>query len=61
MADRYYGLDRGETTPTVDTSTTGKDVELVVDQAVNLTRGEIYNALTLIQKAVQEDKNLVDV
>jgi len=31
MAVTYYGIDVGETSVTVDTSTTSKDIELAVD------------------------------
>lgn len=55
MADRFYGFNRGEILPTVDTSTTGKEVELVVDDAVGLTRKDIYLALEQLERAIQED------
>lgn len=55
MADRYYGVDRGQDKATVAASTTGLDVELVVDDAVNLTKRDIVNALREIEKAVLED------
>lgn len=55
MADRFYGVDRGQTAATVDSSTTGLDVELVVDDAVSLTKQEIINALEAIKKAIVED------
>lgn len=61
MADRFYGLDRGETVPTVDTSTTGKDVEVTVDQAVGLTSGDQVILLSLLIRAIQEDANLTEV
>lgn len=55
MADRFYGLDRGERLVTIDTSTTGKDVEVVVDDAVGLTKKDIVLALQGIGDAVLED------
>lgn len=55
MADRFYGVDRGQTAATVDTSTTGLDVELVVDDAVGLEKKEIVQALDAIIKAILED------
>lgn len=55
MADRFFGVDRGQTAATVDTSTTGLDVELVVDNAVSLSKKDIINSLEAIRKAVLED------
>lgn len=55
MADRFYGVDRGQDKATVATSTTGLDVELVVDNAVGLEKKDIILALEEIRKAVLED------
>ena len=56
MADRFYGIDRGERLVTIDTSTTGKDVEVVVDDAVGLTKKDIHLALLAVSSAVLEDE-----
>ena len=55
MADRFYGVDRGQTQATVGSATSNLDVELVVDDAVNLTKKDIYLALDAITKALLED------
>lgn len=55
MADRFYGVDRGQSKATVDTSTTGLDVEVTVDDAVGLTKKDIITALEAVKKAVLED------
>lgn len=43
MAVQYYGIDRGaaRSTVTTDTSTLSKDVEIAVDLASSITRGEV--------------------
>lgn len=61
MANIYYGLSRGENTVSVDTSTTSKNVEVVVlEGAINggsaLRKAEILEALDKIKAAVMEDK-----
>lgn len=55
MADRFYGVDRGQTKATVAAATTGLDVELTVDDAVNLEKKDILLALKAIEKALLED------
>ena len=55
MADRFYGVDRGQTRATVGTSTTNLDVELILDDAVGLTKKDVILALEAIQKAFLED------
>ena len=55
MADRFYGVDRGQTKATVDSSTTGLDIEVTVDDAVGLTKKDIIVAFEAIKKAVLED------
>jgi len=55
MADRFYGVDRGEDKATVSASTTGLDIELVVDDAVSLTKKDIYLAFRAMEKALLED------
>ena len=61
MADRFYGVGRGEQKATVAALTTGLDVELVVDDAVGLTKKDILTALEKIEKAVLEDAGLTTV
>lgn len=50
MADIYYGLDRGDTENDVvtDSSSPTKDIEVVVDDAVNLTKTEVIQGLQMI-------------
>ena len=55
MADRFYGVDRGQTRATVAASTTNLDVELILDDAVGLTKKDVILALEAIQKAFLED------
>ncbi len=55
MADRFYGIDRGQDRATVSASTTGLDVEVTVDDAVSLEKVDIINALEIIKKAILED------
>jgi hypothetical protein len=52
MADRIYGLDRGDDIRTVvseGSSSPTKDVEVVVDLAVGLEKSEVLRLLTIIQ------------
>ena len=51
MADRIYGLDRGDTLTDVSegSSSPTKDVEVVVDLAVNLDKQDVLVALDLIK------------
>lgn len=50
MADRIYGLDRGQTEFSVSEGSVSptKDVEVVVDLAKNLTKAEVIMALDMI-------------
>lgn len=61
MADRFYGVDRGESKATLGTSTTGKDVEAVIDDDVSLTKLDKITALEKIIKAVKEDIVVTDI
>ncbi len=61
MADRFYGVDRGQSAATVSAATTGLDIELVVDQAVNVTKFDVITALEKILKAVKEDEGGVSI
>lgn len=42
MARRYYGISRGETTPTESASTTSKGLEFSVDLALNFEKADVY-------------------
>lgn len=54
MADRFYGIDRGETEFDVADalSSPTKDVEVVVDLAVNLEKSEVLQALDMIKNHI---------
>lgn len=50
MADRVYGLDRGEQGEVSEgAASPGKDVEVVVDLAVNLEKSEVLIILDQIK------------
>lgn len=59
MADIFYGLDRGDTEFDVvqDTSSPTKDVEVVVDDAVSLTKEEVVRALDMIKNHIIKNDN----
>ncbi len=61
MADLSYGLDRGETLVTEGTAAGTLDIELIVDNAVGLTKKDIFLALIRFQRSVQEDDRLPEV
>lgn len=48
MADRFYGLDRGDgaAVPTESSSSVTKDVEIVVDLAIGMDKVEVVHLLT---------------
>lgn len=54
MADRIYGLDRGDTEFDVSegSSSPTKDVEVVVDLAVSLEKEEVIRALEMIKNHI---------
>lgn len=54
MADRFYGLDRGDTEFDVVEQATSptKDVEVVVDLAVNLEKSEVLQKLEEIKNHI---------
>ena len=56
MADRIYGLDRGDQKEDIveDSSTPTKDVEVVVDLAVSLEKSEVLIMLDLIKQHILE-------
>jgi hypothetical protein len=59
MADRFYGIDRGEqgvanvTEGSSSTATT--DVEVRVDLAANMSKMEVLLALEAIKEAITQD------
>ncbi|GAB2178706.1 hypothetical protein [Dongia sp. agr-C8] len=58
MATRFFGLNRGEQALSVtkDTSTTGKAIELAVNDAVGLKKSEILVALRQFEQAILDDR-----
>lgn len=54
MADRIYGLDRGETEFDIveGSSSPTKDVEVVVDLAVSLEKSEVLQALDMVKNHI---------
>lgn len=60
MAERFYGLDRGENQPgqvTEGAATTATlDVEVRIDLAANMTRHEVLTAIDTIKAAILEDQ-----
>ena len=54
MADVFYGVDRGEQYVDVvrQGSSPTKDVEIVIDDAVDLTRNEVLIAIDLIKASI---------
>jgi len=56
VADRIYGLDRGDQKEDIveDSSTPTKDVEVVVDLAVSLEKSEVLIMLDLIKQHILE-------
>lgn len=59
MAERYYGIDRGEQgakNVTEDSSTTATtDVELRVDLAASMSKMEVLLAIDSIKEAIIQD------
>lgn len=56
MANRFYGMDRGANRATTAATQQNLDVELIVDDAVGLTKKDIIIALNRIKEAVLEDE-----
>lgn len=54
MADRFYGLDRGDTEFSVADQLTSptKDVEVVVDLAIGMSRNDVLQALDMIKNHI---------
>lgn len=61
MADIFIGVDRGGNKATIDSSTQNLDTELVVDNAVGVTKQDILKALKEIEKAVLETDLLNEI
>ena len=61
MADISYHLDRGETLVTLGTAQGTSDIELIVDNAVNVTRKDVLLALERFERAVQEDDRFAGI
>lgn len=57
MADIFYGMDRGDQYDDIVTSASSptKDVEVVVDDAVNLTKEEVIRMLDQIRNHILEE------
>lgn len=55
MATRFYGINRGDKYVTKDSSTTGKEIELAVDDAAGISDLEVRTMINEIQKAAVED------
>jgi hypothetical protein len=57
MADRFYGLDRGDNEFTVVTeqaTSPTKDVEIAVDLAVSLEKSEVLQLIDMIKNHIIE-------
>lgn len=54
MATVYYGVDRGghDEDVVINTSTTSKNVELVVNEGVVLSRQDLFDALQAIRNQI---------
>lgn len=59
MADIFYGVDRGDNEQDVvtDSSSPTKDVEVVVDDAVGLTKNDVIISLQMIINHLQKEDN----
>lgn len=55
MADRFYGINRGAERATTSAAQLNTDIELIVDDAVNLTKKDIDLALERIRDEVLQD------
>ena len=59
MATRFFGLNRGEQDygkMSKGTSTTGKSIELAVNDGVGLKRSEIILALRIFEREILDDR-----
>lgn len=55
MAARFIGINKDETVATVSAMTTGKQMELVIDDTLLRKKNDVYIALERIQDALIED------
>ena len=58
MAQRYYGLDRGEVKKDVtegSATTATTDVEVRIDLAASMSKSEVLLAIESIKQAITED------
>lgn len=55
MAARYIGINKDETEATVAAATTGKQMELVIDDTALRKKNDVYLALVLIRDALIQD------
>jgi hypothetical protein len=58
MATHFFGLNRGEQSSAVAkaTSTTGKSMELAVNDAVGIKKSEILLALEAFKQSILDDR-----
>lgn len=61
MATIYFGIAREENIATVDTSTTSKEIELAVDDAVGITRYQLLKALDRVRRTILETEDFNDI
>jgi hypothetical protein len=59
MATRFFGINRGEQSTSIatGTSTTGKAIELAVNDAVGITRKEVLDSLDLLRDAIANQRS----
>jgi hypothetical protein len=59
MTTQYFGLDRGQQHTQVSrgTSTTGRAIELAVDDAVGIKKSEIVQALRAFEMSLLNDRS----
>ena len=58
MAQRYYGLDRGETKNDItedSSSTATTDVEIRIDLAASMSKSEVLIAIDMLKAFIIED------
>ncbi len=59
MAIQYFGINRGEQLKDIatGTSTTGRKIELTVDDTVNLTRNEIRDQVEVLLQHIYNQRS----
>jgi hypothetical protein len=59
MADLFYGLDRGDQENEIVTASSSptKDIEIVIDDAVGLTKAEVIQGLQMIINHIIKEDN----